>query len=161
MADAEGRGPFTRRQQFCGSSGGLHLPRGGCVVPRGAEAEPLQPNPRSSVVLVQRKPRCSREAIREALQKGWERLPSSSAYYFHLHHSLPPTEDLWGTKGCEISVHLWNSMEEHFDLARTQPCWLWLWTRTASSYLNVVCVFGRAGRKQQQCVKMWPMIVRF
>lgn len=124
MADAEGRGPFTRWQQFCGSSGGLRLPKGGCVVARGAEAERLQNNPRSSVVLAQREPRCSREAIREVLQKGWERLPSSLAYYFHLHHSLPTTEDMWGTKGCETSVNLRNSMEEHLDLAWTQPCWL-------------------------------------
>lgn len=44
----------------------------------------------------------------------------SSDYYFHLHHSLAPTEDVWGTGVWEISVNLWNKMDERFDLARTQ-----------------------------------------
>lgn len=64
-------------------------------------------------------PLLSRGVISKALQNGWNCSPSSD-YYFHLHHSLAPTEDMWGTRGWEISVNLWNKMDKRFDLARTQ-----------------------------------------
>lgn len=106
--------------------------------------------------------RLSWEAIKEALLKGWEPLPSPLASYFHPHHSLAPAEDPWGTGGCVLSVNLWNRMDEHFDLALTRVSTTLICGGEPELPLLPlnVCVFGRARGKQQQYLKTWPIIVR-
>ena len=72
----------------------------------------------------------------------------SSDYYFHLHHSLASTEDVWVTRRWEISVNLWNKMDERFDQARTQT-FNYVGCDCEPDLLftswKVVCMFGRAG----------------
>lgn len=81
------------------------------------------------------------------------RSPSSSAYYLHLHHSLASTEDLWGTRGWEIPVNLRDSMDERFDLARTQVSTVLAVTVTQNClYLVEYCLSVWQGRGETTAV---------
>lgn len=80
----------------------------------------------------------------------------SSDYYFHLHHSLAPTEDVWGTRGWEISVNLWNKMDERFDLADSTFNYAGCEPELLFTSCKVVCMFGRAGGNSSSVLTCGP-----
>lgn len=62
----------------------------------------------------------SREAITEALPKGWKPLAFLLPYYLHRYHSSAPTGELWDAGGRDMSLNSWLNMDERRDLAQAQ-----------------------------------------
>lgn len=132
---------------------------GECVVhQRRCFGPTLSPGARQRRGTVENPSLLSRKAIKEALQKGWKLLCSSGLLFspsFLSTYSRPGVQE--AVKYLLIHETVWVSN----NLARTQitaTCTVAVGQNCL--YLFEYCVFGRAESKEQ-CVKMWPIIMRF